>query len=70
MVFLVTYYLRVNMVGFGFAVFDKFAAVTSSILPLRRISESSLLLLAGLGAFPGHSVAFMLFNHKTRKRTC
>jgi len=67
MVFLVTYYVRVNLIGFVVAAFDKFAAVSSSILPLRRISESSLLILAALGAFPGQSAAFMLFDHKTRK---
>mmetsp|Transcript_65582 Transcript_65582/g.147987 ORF Transcript_65582/g.147987 Transcript_65582/m.147987 type:complete len:105 (+) Transcript_65582:46-360(+) len=65
----VRYYWWINVAGFALAVFDKFVAVTYKAFGLRRISEGTLLILASLGAFPGESLAFVLFDHKTRKKS-
>ena len=68
MLFILRYYLWVNTAGFALAAFDKFVAMSFSVTPFQRISESTLLVMAAIGAFPGESVAFACFNHKTRKR--
>lgn len=67
MLIITRYYLWVNVASFVVACFDKFAAV--SPFGLRRVSESSLLIFAAFGGFPGASVAFTLMNHKTRKHS-
>ena len=69
MIFLLKYYFYVNIAGFAIAGFDKFVAVSNlkEYFGIRRVSESTLLTLAAFGAFPGQSIAFTLFSHKTRK---
>lgn len=67
MFFVLQYYLWVNVAGFVVATFDKFVAWSSKVFGMRRVSESTLLLLAASGAFPGESISFIMFNHKTRK---
>mmetsp|Transcript_59418 Transcript_59418/g.119237 ORF Transcript_59418/g.119237 Transcript_59418/m.119237 type:complete len:100 (-) Transcript_59418:59-358(-) len=70
MLFITRYYIWVNIAGFVLAAGDKFIATTSAYLNLRRrVAESTLLLVAAAGGFPGESVAFALFNHKTRKQS-
>jgi uncharacterized membrane protein YsdA (DUF1294 family) len=66
MIFLLRWYLAINLAGFLLAAGDKFAAKLESA---QRVPESTLLVLAGLGAFPGESLAFSLFRHKTRKQS-
>lgn len=61
------YYFYINLFGFALSGLDKLISVIQ-IVKFSRISEKSLLVLAALGAFPLQTVAFIVFNHKTRKR--
>ena len=70
MIALLQYYLAVNITDFLCAAGDKLSAkLSTEEFPLQRVSEASLLLLASAGAFPGASLAFKCFNHKTRKHS-
>ena len=69
MIWLLRYYFTLNAVGFLLAAGDKFAAKLQAYVDVQRVSEVYLLVLAGLGAFPGEYLAFSLFRHKTRKHS-
>ena len=69
MIFMLQWYFFINIVGFLFAAADKLLAKVQDHVRVHRISERSLLLLAAAGAFPGESLAFNIFHHKTRKQT-
>eukprot|EP00930_Biecheleria_cincta_P019033 TRINITY_DN14642_c0_g1_i1.p1 TRINITY_DN14642_c0_g1~~TRINITY_DN14642_c0_g1_i1.p1 ORF type:complete len:117 (+),score=6.24 TRINITY_DN14642_c0_g1_i1:51-353(+) len=68
-VFLLQWYFVVSVVGFILAALDKLSAKLNNYFSVSRISESTLLILATLGGFPGESLAFRLFRHKTRKQS-
>ena len=61
---LVYYLLFINIVAFAFYGLDKFFAVKH----MRRISEASLILLAGIGGAFGALTGMLVFHHKTRKK--
>ena len=61
---LVYYLLFINIVAFAFYGLDKFFAVKN----MRRISEASLILLAGIGGAFGALTGMLIFHHKTRKK--
>jgi uncharacterized membrane protein YsdA (DUF1294 family) len=65
---LLSYYKYINIIGFLLSGIDKLISI-NHLFKINRISERTLLVLAALGAFPGETIAFIAFSHKTRKGT-